>query len=154
MFSIEVQFYIPNLIILFLSFFRTHSLAIGQVLLDAFYIESLTSNSIDFIDGIVFYKFTEMAFKSNEIDSSPARKFIFDCIMGWLLLMHVLTSYFPCHFHTHEQISGEIVARSLVEGNTSTSQSGFRLDLNIHKNTAHISRHPQKSGNNKGESSE
>lgn len=56
--------------------FRTHSLAIGQVLLDASYIESQTSNSADFIDGLIFYKFTEMAFKSPETDSSPAREFI------------------------------------------------------------------------------
>lgn len=93
------------------TFSRTHSIAMGQILLDANYIESLTEKSEDFLDSPSLYKFCAISLNTND---DP------DVI-------------------THHD------KPFCMSENTSTvSHSDFQLDINISKNTAHISRQPQK----------
>lgn len=51
---------------LFSWFYRTHSIAMGQILLDANYIESLTEKSEDFLDSPSLYKFCAISLNTND----------------------------------------------------------------------------------------
>lgn len=123
----------------------------GQILLDANYIESLTEKSEDFLDLPSLYKFCAVSLNANDDPDVITRMYTslnLHCtkfLLNFLYLTFFLITYDRCTFCIdHDQ------PLCMSENTSPVSHSDFQLDINISKNTAHISRQPQKINYTKG----